>query len=108
MTERAQVLMLQIVGALVVFGVVVVAAILAPRYPIPATLVSTLVTGLIAKLFGQPVAAVTIEAAGHLEPEQAAQVAQRAIASLPPDARQQLQPATVVLTGLSSKPPPLE
>jgi len=96
---------LQIMGAIVVFGVVLLSAMLSSQYPIPATLVSAVVTGLCAKLFGQPLARVTVEHAGHLPPPLAAEVARRAIASLPPAQRVQLEAAQVVLTGLSHPPP---
>lgn len=106
MTERAQVLFLQILGSIVVFGVVLLSAMLSTKYPIPATLVSALVTGLCAKLFATPIAAVTVDHAGRLPPQVAAAVAQRAIASLPPAQRVQLEAAEVVLTNFSHPPPP--
>lgn len=107
MTEKTQLLALQIVGAAVAAGIIAAAAWAAVNgYPIPATIVSSLVSALIAKLFGQPIAAVTLGHVSKLPPPMAAEAARRAIASLPPDARAELSQASVVLTGLSSAPPP--
>lgn len=109
MSERSQVLMLQIVGFLAVCGVVVLCAVLGAKgYPIPAALIASLVSGLIGTLFGQPLAKVTLAAVSNMPPPMAAEVAKRAIASLPPDARTQLAHANVVLTGLTDPPPPTE
>lgn len=111
MTERTQMLMLQIVGGLVAFGVVACSAILSTRYPMPATLVSSIVTGLLAKLLAAPLPQVTVQQAGRLRPPLAAAAALRAIDSLPPEHRSELKQAEVVLTGLSyppkPKPPPI-
>jgi hypothetical protein len=108
-TERAQVLFLQIVGTLVAFGVVAMSCILAAHYPVPATLVAALVSGLMAKLFGQPIGMVAVQQAGELPPQLAAMVARRAIDSLPPkQVSPELHAASVVLLGLSQPPPPAE
>lgn len=104
--ERAQVLFLQIVGALVVLGVIVVAAVLGRDYPVPAALVSCLVSALIGKWIGTPIPSVTLARVGDLPPHMAAAVAARAIESLPPQQRNRLQAARVVLEGLSMPPPP--
>jgi hypothetical protein len=108
MTERVQLLMLQIVGTGVAAAIVCGAAYLATKgYPIPAVLVSSLVSALVAKLFGKPLDAVTLNAVSNMPPPMAAAVAMRAIDSLPPQHREQLADVAVVLRKLSEPPPPL-
>ena len=104
MTERTQMMFLQIVGGLVAFGVVAISAIMSTRYPMPATLVSSIVTGLLAKLLAAPLPQITVQQAGRLRPPLAAAAALRAIDSLPPQQRRELKQAEVVLTGLSYPP----
>jgi uncharacterized membrane protein len=112
MTERVQILLLQIVGGVVVAGIMAGAAWASMKgYPIQASVIGSLVSALIGKLFGQPIAAVTLNHVSKLPPPMAAEAARRAIASLPPqtvsgDARSQLEQASVVLTGISTPPPP--
>jgi peptidoglycan/LPS O-acetylase OafA/YrhL len=107
MTEKVQVLMLQIVGTIVAGGIVLGAAFMASKgYAVPAVVVSSLVSALTAKLFGEPLQAVTLNQVSKMEPPMAAAVAMRAIDSLPPQHREQLGAVQVVLKGLSEPPPP--
>jgi hypothetical protein len=107
MTERTQLLLLQIVGAAVAVGIAIGAAVLASQgYAVPAVLVSSVVSALMAKLFGEPLQAVTLRQVSNMPPPMAAAVAKRAIDSLPPEQRDQLSAAGVVLQGLSEPPPP--
>lgn len=107
MTERAQLLLLQILGTAVAAGIAAGCAVLASKgYAVPAVLVSSVVSALMAKLFGQPLQAVTLQAVSNMPPPMAAAVAKRAIDSLPPDQRGQLEAAGVVLQGLSEPPLP--
>lgn len=108
MSERVQVMMLQIVGFALIAGVVVLAAVLAKKgYAIPSALIAAIVSGAVGKLFGEPLAIVTLNSIPKLPPPLAASIAKRAIDSLPPNARSQLGGATVILEGLTSRPPPL-
>jgi hypothetical protein len=107
MTERVQIVLLQIVGGLAVAGIGVGAAWIGMQgYPEIAGLLGPVMGALIGTLFGTPIAAVTLNQVSKMPPPMAAEVARRAIASLPPDTRHQLQAATVVLTGISDRPPP--
>jgi hypothetical protein len=107
MTERVQVLALQIVGTVVAGCIIAGSAYLATKgYPVPAVLVSSLVSALIAKLFGVPLQAVTLNAVSKMPPPMAAAVAMRAIDSLPPAQREQLSDVAVVLKNVSNPPPP--
>lgn len=105
--EQAFMMFLQIVAFCAIAAVIIVSAALAYKgYPIPAALVSSLVSAGIGKLFGEPLRSITLHQVGSLPPPLAAEVAKRAIASLPPEARAKLEPARVVLTGLTDPPPP--
>lgn len=109
MTERNQLLLLQIVGTAVAVAIAAGAAYMASKgYVIPAVIVSNAVTGLLAKLFGSPLHAVTLQQVSNMPVEKAAEVATRAIESLPPVYREQISMtgAAVVLKGISSRPPP--
>lgn len=97
---------MQIVAALVVLAVVLCTAWLSRIYPVQASIAGTLASALIAKWFGRPLTRVMLEHVASLPPPLAAEVARRAIESLPPEARKQLEPAQVVLTGLTDPPPP--
>lgn len=95
----------QIAGGIAIAGIAFGAAWLASKgYPVPAA-IGVVVSGLIGKLFGEPLPSVTLNAVASMPPPMAAEVAKRAIASLPPDARTQLAHAQVVLTGLTTPPP---
>ena len=108
MTERAQVLFLQIVGTLVLAGVLLVTATLVRDYPVPVALIGSLVSALIGKLFGESLPKIAFGQVDKLlssaPPPLAAAVAKRAIESLPPSP--QLDRIQVVLTGYTSHPPP--
>lgn len=116
MTERTQILLLQILGTLVIALIIIGVAVLAvDGFPIPATLLGVLASGLSAlfgKLFGQPLPQVTLNHVSKLPPPMAAEAARRAIMSLPPDQvggwepNMRLEQAAVVLQGISSYPPP--
>lgn len=107
-SERAQLMYVQIVAFLTIAGVIVLAALLAHfGYAIPSALVGSLVSGAVGKWFGKPLWSITLHQVGELPPPLAAQVAKRAIASLPPNARAELAGAELVLEGLSDPPPPL-
>lgn len=106
MTERVQILMLQIVGGLAVAGIGAGAAWLAMQgYPEIAGVLGTTAGALVGKLFGAPIDAVTLSRVSKMPPPMAAEVARRAIASLPPDTRTQLEGACVVLSRVSDRPP---
>jgi len=96
---------LQILAALVVLGVVLATAALSITYPVQASIAGSLASALIAKWFGRPLTRVMLDHVASLPPPLAAEVARRAIESLPPEARKQLEPASVVLTGLTDPPP---
>lgn len=107
MTERSQLLLLQIIGALVAVGIAIGASVLASEgYAVPAVLVSSVVSALMAKLFGEPLQAVTLRQVSNMPPPMAAAVAKRAIDSLPPEQRERLEAAGIVLQGISEPPPP--
>lgn len=104
MSERAQVLSLQIVGFVAVVGAIALAAWLGREYPVPMSMLSSLISLFVGKLFGESLPLVTLQQVQHMPPAVAAAVARRAIESLPPTARAQLTGAAVVLTGLSMPP----
>lgn len=103
-SERAEIWFIQIVAAFAVVLVIALAAALSLRYPIPASIAGTLASALIGKWFGRPLTRVMLDQVASLPPPLAAEVARRAIESLPPQSRQHLQSAQVVLTRLSDRP----
>lgn len=109
MGERAQVLLLQVVGFVAIVFATVASAWVSRTYSLPPELLTGLasvIALLVGKLFGQPVSLVTLNSVASMPPRLAAQLATRAIASLPPASRAELAGAQVVLTGLSDPPPP--
>jgi hypothetical protein len=107
MTEKVQILLLQVLGGVAIALIAAGAAWMSAKgYAVPASIAASVASALVGKLFGQPLAAFTLNHVSKLPPPMAAEAARRAIASLPPDARAQLEQASVVLTGMSSYPPP--
>lgn len=107
MSERAQLMFLQIVAFAVIVAAIVVGAVLASKgYAIPSALIASIVSALVGKFFGEPLWSVTLRQVDHLPPPLAATLAKRAIESLPPNARAQLERANIILEGLTEPPPP--
>jgi hypothetical protein len=104
-SERAEIWFLQIVAAFAVVLVIVLAAALSVHHPIPASIAGSLASALIAKWFGRPLTRVMLDQVTSLPPPLAAEVARRAIDSLPPAARLHLHDAQIVLSGLTEPPP---
>jgi hypothetical protein len=113
--RTADVLFLQIVAFFAIAGVCVGAAVLAHSgYAIPSALLGSLVSAAIGKWFGKPLWWITLHQAGSLPPPKAAELAVRALESLPPESRTQLRAeewaklerARVALTHLTDPPPP--
>lgn len=106
-TERVQVMFLQIVAFALIVVVIVVAAVLASNgYALPSALIASIVSALVGKFFGEPLWSVTLHQIDQLPPPLAATVAKRAIGSLPPTTRAQLERANLILEGLTDPPPP--
>ena len=84
MSERTQLLLVQIFGSVAVAGIAFVAYLIAGKQPALAIALTTLVSGLVGKLIGLPLNFVTVRAVSLLPPKAADEVVKRLTNRPPP------------------------
>jgi len=86
MSEKTQLMLVQILGSVAVGGIAFIAYLIAREQPAIAIALATLISWMVGKLVAEPLKIVTMHAVSSLPPKAANEVVQRLTNRPPPNA----------------------